>query len=292
MSQSFEISPPDDPTQTLFIKTFGEKSAPRGAALFIHGAIENGKIFYSNTGRGIAPFFAEQGFHSFVPDLRGKGRSKPHVSKKSKFSQTDQIVYDMPLLMSEIEKHGPNIPITLVAHSWGGVFIFSFLARNPQFISKVKAIILFGTKRSVRVWNWERIFKIDIVWTFFGTLLVYLYGFLTFKRFGIGSDNESKATYIQQRDWVKPSKWIDREDGFNYSKALKKIKLPPVLAIMGKKDLSLGHPSDCKRFLKEAHVADLATVWELEDEDHFSFLIQPRARKELFPRILEWMKLE
>ncbi len=47
-------------------------------AFLLHGAIENGRIFYSNESdtenlKGLGPYMARRGYDVYVADLRGKG---------------------------------------------------------------------------------------------------------------------------------------------------------------------------------------------------------------------------
>ncbi|MFN4150949.1 MAG: alpha/beta fold hydrolase, partial [Candidatus Sericytochromatia bacterium] len=70
----------------------------------LHGSIENGRIFYSNSGKGLAPFLAKLGFDVYVADLRGRGLSTPKIDKNSEFSQTDSIVKDIPIFIKKIEE--------------------------------------------------------------------------------------------------------------------------------------------------------------------------------------------
>ena len=58
-SESFTIELANG--EKLYIKRFyNQLNAP--PALMIHGSVENGRIFYSNSGKGFAPFLADQGF--------------------------------------------------------------------------------------------------------------------------------------------------------------------------------------------------------------------------------------
>ncbi|MDP5192053.1 alpha/beta hydrolase, partial [Rheinheimera baltica] len=50
-------------------------------ALMLHGAIENGRIFYSASGKGLGSYLADNGFMVYCPDFAGRGLSKPHVSE-------------------------------------------------------------------------------------------------------------------------------------------------------------------------------------------------------------------
>jgi pimeloyl-ACP methyl ester carboxylesterase len=42
---------------------------------FIHGYFEDGRIFFTKKGKGLASYLAENGFDVFVCDLLGKGES-------------------------------------------------------------------------------------------------------------------------------------------------------------------------------------------------------------------------
>ena len=48
----------------------GEQGQP---VLMVHGAIENGRIFYNEKGKGFGCYLAQQGFDVYVIDLRGRG---------------------------------------------------------------------------------------------------------------------------------------------------------------------------------------------------------------------------
>ncbi|MFZ3056650.1 MAG: hypothetical protein WA098_07835 [Smithella sp.] len=52
---------------------------PDGPPIFmLHGSVENGRMFYSNTGSsGLGPYSAKYGYDVYVGDLRGRGESKP-----------------------------------------------------------------------------------------------------------------------------------------------------------------------------------------------------------------------
>ena len=113
-----------------------------GTPIFLlHGAIENGKIFYSDSGKGLAYFLAEKGYDVYVADLRGRGKSTPNISKDSTFGQMEIICEDIPSFADEINKRRGKTKQIWMAHSWGGVLISSFLARNPDYINTVKCSV-------------------------------------------------------------------------------------------------------------------------------------------------------
>ncbi|HYX81614.1 MAG TPA: alpha/beta fold hydrolase, partial [Gemmatimonadales bacterium] len=76
---------------TLVMQRFVADGA-RDVVFMLHGSIENGRVFYSASGKGLAPYLAQHGFDVFVPDLRGRGASTPHVGRHSSYGQTEIIV--------------------------------------------------------------------------------------------------------------------------------------------------------------------------------------------------------
>lgn len=87
-----------------------------GVPIFmLHGLIENSFIFYTEKGKGLACFLAEQGFDVYVGDLRGRGKSHPAINAKSSFGQHEAITRDIPLFLEKIQslnpqKNAPNRP--------------------------------------------------------------------------------------------------------------------------------------------------------------------------------------
>src|SRR5690554_4435560 len=79
-----------------------QKDTP--ALFLLHGSMEDGKIFYTESGKGLAPFLAENGFDVFIGDLRGKGQSTPLISAENNFSQATAYLEDIPDFLDEIKK--------------------------------------------------------------------------------------------------------------------------------------------------------------------------------------------
>jgi len=46
--------------QTLHLRRIANQQPSGPVVLLIHGAVENGKIFYTHSNKGLAPFLAEQ----------------------------------------------------------------------------------------------------------------------------------------------------------------------------------------------------------------------------------------
>ncbi|GAA5038392.1 alpha/beta hydrolase [Marivirga lumbricoides] len=267
----------------------------KASIFLLHGSIEDGRIFYSKSGKGLAPFLAQNGYDVFVADLRGKGKSTPNISPESDFGQKEAIMEDMPAFMDYINQKTGKKPEYMMAHSWGGVIILSYLARFKH--ENLKAQAFFGSKRDVKVQNIYRWFNIDLLWNKMGTYLVHKHGYLPATKYNIGSDNEAKHFYLQVNNWVYSDEWIDSFDGFNYAEALQKQKIAPTLHLTGAKDTHSGHPKDVKRLMVEIgnqedhHFQVIGKKYgHKHNYNHINLLTHPDAPIDHFQEVLQWLK--
>lgn len=269
---------------------------PNGEVAFmLHGSIENGRIFYSNSGKGLAPYLAKKGFDVYIADLRGRGQSTPKISKHSAFGQTSTIVEDIPAFLNKIVELRGNTTQHWLAHSWGGVLLSSYFARFETHRELVKSMVFFGTKRQITVFNWEKLIKIDFFWNIFSRIMIKKYGYLPAEKFKMGSDSETKKSYYQTAHWVRMNPWIDPEDNFDYGGSIKALEVPPLLSITGSADYSLGHPIDafnfsCEYSNKKATFKEIGKkTGHLNDYDHINLLTHPSATKDHFELVLAWL---
>ena len=264
--------------------------------LMVHGAIENGRIFYSASGKGLAPFLARSGFDVFVADLRGRGKSSPPIGPGASFGQTEAITEDIPALMAAIKRRRGSVPQHWIAHSWGGVLLTSFLARFPECAPQVASLVYFGSKRTVRVRNLQRLLKVELVWNRFCPLACRLWGYLPARQMGIGSDSETVDSYRQSAQWVRSDRWVDGGDGFDYGTAVRRVALPPIWYLAAANDRALGHPDDVRRFMESAGEQQCRyTVLSRRngnrhDYDHIDMLTHPDALVDHFPQVVAWLR--
>jgi pimeloyl-ACP methyl ester carboxylesterase len=286
-----------DPNGVLHLRhVWRDASGP--PVLLLHGAPGNGRIFYSESGRGFAPYLAANGFDVYVADLRGHGESRPLIRPGDTYGQWEAIVLDLPALSEFIARRNPR-PQFWGAHSWGGVLMLAAIARNAGLASRVAKAVFFGSKRCIRARNLEVRFKVDLVWHRLAFLLVAAYGYLPAKKWRLGSDDETAVSHRQSVRWVKPGPWTDDVDAFDYSAALRRMKLPPMLFLTGATDLCLGHPDDVRALMREAGVDPEGGASELRilgkaagcraDYGHVDILTHREATTDHFPKIVAWL---
>jgi predicted alpha/beta hydrolase len=270
---------------------------PKGTPVFLlHGSVENGKIFYSASGKGFAFYLANQGYDVYVGDLRGRGKSTPKINKNSEYGQTEAITEDIPAFIQKICDIRGDVPQMWGAHSWGGVLLSSYLARFPEKQHLVKGMVCFGVKRMVEVKNFKKTLQIDLFWKTFAQVIAKVFGYLPALEMKIGSDNETRKSLREGASWVKKSAWIDPSDSFNYGKAIKKIEHPATLFLTGANDTCLGNPEDVQLFMSEVGGEKnvFRTIGKKQgykyDYDHIDLITHPEASIDHFPEILNWMQ--
>lgn len=272
----------------------GPPDAP--AVLLLHGAIENGRIFHSRSGRGLAPFLAGAGMDVNVLDLRGRGASRPPIGRGSRHGQHESIVEEIPAAAEWLHARLGDRPQHWVAHSWGGVLMAATLARRPDLRAGVASLTFFGSKRCVRVRNATRRLYVDAVWLGLAPIVTALCGYLPARRLGIGADSETRRSHAESAAWVRPGPWIDPTDGFDYAAALADTALPPILAFAGAADRALGHPDDVRDFLAECGRGPIEqrllarARGHRRDYGHIDMLTAPEAVEDHFPAVLEWIR--
>ncbi|TVR78657.1 MAG: alpha/beta fold hydrolase [Chitinophagaceae bacterium] len=274
----------------LHLKRFRKENNAK-ALLMLHGSIENGKIFYSNSGKGLGPYLAEKGYDVFIPDLRGRGQSTPTINKDSDFGHFDVLEDDFPFMINYLKNEFQIKEISWLAHSWGGVLMLAYLADCPQDHFP-KKMVFIGTKRYIGTKNLKKLLYIDFFWNFYFKSLISKKGFLPDKLpGGMGSDKETKKSYEEITRWINETEWMHPGNKFNYADALRKIKLPPSLYITGSNDKVLGNPKDVIRLINETDQKN--TIFKKigkadgfkKNYGHIDILTGKEAKEDVYPFI-------
>lgn len=271
--------------------------APRTAILLIHGSIENGKIFYSDSGKGYAPWLAQQGLDVYVPDLRGRGLSTPAIDQAATWGQAEALAEEYPALFAFVQQQTGSPRMYVGTHSWAGVNVLAFLARTEMQLD-IPAMVFFGSKRHISVRGIHYWLMIRLGWNRLGRRSLRRHGFLNAIHYKMGSDNISARDYLETDAWIRTrDTWTHWQDGFDYRAALAQVQLPPTLYVAGRKDHVLGHPTDVALLAEEsgAHqTKELMLLSKatgcLHDYGHIDMLTHPDAPRDHFPKTLAWLQ--
>lgn len=270
------------------------QASNKAPVLLVHGAIEDGRIFYSQSNKGLACELAKAGHPTYVVDLRGRGLSQPSIKEQPDHGQFEAITQTLPNVHAFVfAKH--NQPVHWMAHSWGGVLLASVLARHHELAQQVASQVYFGTKRSVHSWSIERLLKIELFWHVLGPMIARIKGYLPAKEMGVGSDNETRLSLKEGRSWVKVRPWIDPRDGFDYYTKAKELAWPKTWSIAAVQDHALGNPIDVQHFADEMGIDKVSILSKangnLVDYDHINMLVHPLAKDDHFPEVIEFINI-
>ncbi|ALZ76216.1 alpha/beta fold hydrolase [Rheinheimera sp. F8] len=286
----------DQGVYQLHVKALVPHHASATPVLMLHGAIENGRIFYSQSGKGLGCFLADQGFSVYCADFAGRGLSRPHVSSGFDQNQHQLICQDIPALIEDIyARHQQKVSI--VCHSWGGVVALAALARQPELLAKVRAIVCFGSKRRISVRSWRKSLQVDWVWNKFCPWLAGKRGYLPARQWKLGADDEPVQFLRDTIHWIRQPHFVDPTDNFDYSAAAQQLHWPPAMFFAAVNDLVLGHATDVKLLMQETglHQAQYRLLGKAQgdalDYDHISMLTSAKARTGHFAELAEWLKL-
>ncbi|WP_198780751.1 alpha/beta fold hydrolase [Shewanella putrefaciens] len=271
--------------------------------LMLHGAMSNGRVFYSQSGRGLGCFLARAGFIVYVLDTAGRGLSLPKITRDFTLGQGEVIREQLPLVQQFIlDLHQQTCQVTNTvapsqvhwcAHSWGGVLMASSLARYPQLQQSVRSLLTFGSKRTIRVKSFKKWLMVDLFWNRLAPGLAIGQGYLAADKLRLGMDNESRASLNQSIDWVR-GEWRDHDDGFDYAKAAKTAQWPAAWFFAGQNDTVLGHPEDVADMVHECGFEQVKLTLLSKangfkhDYGHGDMLTHLDAAADHFLQILDW----
>ncbi len=283
---------PIDADTRLHLRHFPGNGLP---VFLVHGAIENGRIFYSLNGKGLAPYLQRLGYDVYVLDLRGRGLSQPKPEVFSAHGQHESICVDLPAASDFIASRRPQMKQVWMSHSWGGVLQMSCLARFPEIRSRIGALVHFAVKRSITVRSWQRLFRVEFGWKLLLPMVSRVLGYIPAARLGLGSDIETHQSLMASIRWVTPGPWVDPDDGFDYGAAVCAFEYPPSLWLTGVDDHLLGAPKDVRAFMAECRVNESSFIilgkgsGALHNYDHISLMTHPLAPDDHFVRVTHWL---
>lgn len=276
--------------------------------LMLHGVMSNGRVFYSDSGKGLACYLAQAGYIVYVLDTLGRGLSTPKLTGGERHGQGEVIREQLPLvqhfILSKHQQKLANHPLKQApskvhwcAHSWGGVLMTSAIARFEFIQSSVASLLTLGTKRTIKVKSLRKWLMVDVTWNRVAPLIAKRHGYLAADRWRLGMDNETRASLRQSIEWVRGD-WIDFDDGFDYAQAAKQVAQrggwPKTWFIAGRGDRVLGHPEDVSRMVQECQFGDVKQTLLSKrdgykhDYGHAEMLTHKDAVNDHFVGIKQW----
>jgi len=273
----------------------GDKGAGE-PVLMLHGAAEDGHIFYSHSGLGLACYLARNGCEVFVPDLRGKGKSWPAINQHSDFGFHEIVTEDIPAIAATVRRLGGGREQTWITHSLGGALAAATVARRGYEPLGVRQIAHFAARRQIGTTGLKRRLLIDLLWNGIGRLAVGFEGYLPAPALGLGSAPESRRCFHDAIEWSSSGQWIDPEDGFDYGATLARAPWLRSLYFASAADRAFGSPEDVREFMHEfgPHDGRMFVLGRaggnLRDYSHTGMLLHPDAELDHFPQLLDWMR--
>jgi lysophospholipase len=106
---------------------------PVGSVVFVHGLSEFTKKYYE-----LAHYFLNQGYHVFLYDQRGHGRSHRDTDRPEliHINSFDQLAEDLNTYIETVVRPAASAPLYLYAHSMGGAVGLLYLSRYGQKLQK------------------------------------------------------------------------------------------------------------------------------------------------------------
>ena len=285
-----------------FISPTPEGDLPEGlpVALLVHGLAEDGTIFYSRTGGGLANFLAEQGFDVYVPDLRGKGRSWPEIKQLKGYRLIHAVTEDLPAIIEAIQARTTSSQQYWFGHGIGGVLLSSVLARYPEFASQTAAAVYFGSSRTVREREvMPRGASRAVALNALDSLALQfarVRGSIPSSWLDIGASDEHENLQKDLLEWFAGQPWSDPADGYHYGRTLSSKQLqPPTLYFASAEEAGYGCTQDVVDFMCEIGKHDGRTITLGEKQgnrhnySHISMLTHQDAWRDHFPFMLDWL---
>lgn len=284
-----------------------DQARPPKRVFMLHGEVECGRIFYDDSGKGLANYLAEQGYEVFVADLGGRGRSLGCEGKASSLSVHDVVTEAIPRLLRAASNRtsgqdvycagaGSEKPSIWVAHGFGGVLLSAAWARMDKTDRSATQMIFFGARRKLQANHRLAAAFVKVFCHPLTAKLVNWHSAFPATRMRLGSADENAQWFRVYTQWMTSDQWCDPEDGFDYRAALQANPIPSAIHFAAAGDKVYADAADVRAFVEElgCHDARLIVLDEISNStqqyDHLSMLLDPAAVDDVFSYAGRWLK--
>lgn len=285
--------------------------------LLVHGLGANRRNFDVGEECSLARFLAGHGFDCWLVDLRGCGESAV-ASRRWAWTFDDHAEYDIPAVLSLIERSTGRGKVHWIGHSMGGMLLYAYLLRKGE--TSVQSGITLGSpvRFAPRDDHFHRVVLLESFLRWIPQLPVGNVARLATPLLGVVTPAfVHRQMNVQNVDWAVLRKayyntsshlaprvvtqflaWMKRDDFFaadggSYRERLGEIQTP-LFVIAGRGD-KLVPPGDVREAYERV-ASRTKQYLELGceqgfacDYGHIDLIFGRRAHDEVFPRILDWL---
>ncbi|MFZ5756066.1 MAG: alpha/beta fold hydrolase [Pseudomonadota bacterium] len=224
------------------------------SVVLLHGLFGDGSLFF-RSGDALACRLARAGFDVWVPDLRGKGRSWPALSREilreSHYGFHAAVTEDLATVLGLLREQAPDKPLYLVGHGTGGLLWLSFLARWPMVREMVRGLVLLGTAAEREPAGIGAALAWHLRDGALAAWRAYRHGVVTSPAMA-GDDGapgvEAPRFHRELRVMLGRGHWCDPDDALDHAAALSALPFwPPTLLAAAERDAPWSGPESARR---------------------------------------------
>ncbi len=253
----------------------------RPPVILTHGTFSNAQVCSV-----LAQTLALEGFDCFVLEWQGHGQSSA-PQRQPDFE--DLSGCDVPAALAAVRQLTGQRQALWVAHSGGALLALMHLARTRAAREEVAGLVALASQATDAGRTLKGRAQIVI-----GRLITAALGHLPGRLLRLGPENEFGVAMNQWFGWSWSGRWRGR-DGFDYLAALKDLHLP-ALCISGAGDDFIAPVTGCQRLCDalgstdKQHLQCGTATGFGEDYTHARLIASRRAREEVWPRLVTWLK--
>jgi len=266
---------------TVALWKMAPNAGPSDQQVFLtHGTFSNRKVMM-----GIVDYLVGHSYTCWVLEWRNHGDS-PAATPGFDFETIGQ--QDISRVFTYLFEEEGVESLDCITHSGGGICLTIALILYPEYRPLINSLSLFACQAFGASTSFGNRTQIYVSKQLSRTL-----GFVPARKIG-GAENEAYPLMKQWYNWNLSRDFLGKS-GIDYRARMKEVQVP-VMAIYGAGDTFIAPPSGCEAFLaafknpqNHALYCGKSTGFA-EDYSHSRILHSRNARKEIYPKVREWME--
>ncbi len=260
-----------------------KNTQPAGLPLIVtHGTVSNGR-----TVKGLAQFLSEAGLDCWILEWGGHGDSQA-ASSRQNFEYP--AFHDVPTAITAVLEKTDKSQLIWVSHSGGGHLPLMYLSHHPEQQNLLAGLVTLGAQATDGALKFHQKLSVAFLW-----VLTTLLNQTPISLIPIGNETEPTRLLAQWATWNIRERWLG-EDGFDYLKGLAQIKIPTFMVAGGNDRIA--PISGCLKLFnalgseEKTWLTGTVESGFSKEFSHSQLVRGKAAKKELFPKILEWIKVQ